>query len=48
MEKEEENTEIPKLPRESWEEDFKRMHENADDELLIDDFFEDENLEEWD
>jgi len=38
---------IRKPPRENWEEDFKRVHENGDDELLIDDIFEDKNLEEW-
>ena len=26
---------------------FKKMHENGDDKLLINDVFEDENLEEW-
>ena len=34
-------------PREGWEESFKIMHENGDDELLCDDIFEDENFEEW-
>ncbi len=34
-------------PRKNWEESFKKMHENGDDNLLIDDVFEDENLEEW-
>jgi antitoxin MazE len=33
--------------RSGWEEDFKKMHENGDDKLLINDLFEDENLEEW-
>jgi antitoxin MazE len=38
----------PKLePRKGWDEAFKKMHENGDDELLIDDVFEDENFEEW-
>ncbi|MCF8284643.1 MAG: hypothetical protein K9I48_06665 [Sphingobacteriales bacterium] len=32
-------------PREGWEKSFKRMNENADDRLLIIDFFEDENIE---
>lgn len=36
-----------KKPRQGWEETFKRMHQNEDDELLIDDIFEDENLDEW-
>ncbi len=34
-------------PRKGWEKAFKKMHENGDDQLLIDDIFEDENLEEW-
>ena len=33
-------------PREGWEASFKEMHENGDDELLIDDIFEDEDLQE--
>ena len=33
-------------PREGWETAFKEMHERGDDELLIDDIFEDEILEE--
>ena len=32
-------------PRQGWAEAFKRMHKNGDDELLIDDIFEDENFE---
>jgi antitoxin MazE len=34
-------------PRQGWDEAFKAMHANADDQLLIDDVFNDENLEEW-
>ena len=34
-------------PRENWEQEFKKMRENGDDTLLIDDVFYDENLEEW-
>jgi antitoxin MazE len=34
-------------PRIGWENSFKKMHENEDDRLLINDVFEDENLEEW-
>jgi len=30
-----------------WEEAFQRMHKNGDDCLLINDVFNDENLEEW-
>jgi len=33
-------------PREGWEASFEEMHERGDDELLIDDIFEDELLEE--
>lgn len=32
-------------PRKHWEDAFRDMHENMDDQLLIDDIFEDENLE---
>lgn len=34
-------------PRKGWEKAFKSMAEQGDDMLLIDDIFEDENLEEW-
>jgi len=34
-------------PRKDWEEAFKEMHEKGDDQLLFDDVFDDENLEEW-
>lgn len=34
-------------PRVGWENAFKKMHENGEDQLLIDDAFDDENLEEW-
>ena len=34
-------------PRKDWEKAFKAMTENGDDNLLIDDIFDDENLEEW-
>lgn len=34
-------------PRKDWEKAFKKMHENGDDQLLIDDIFEDETFEEW-
>lgn len=33
-------------PRKGWEKSFKKMHEKGEDRILIDDFFEDENLEE--
>ncbi len=34
-------------PRKNWEKAFKKMHENGDDHLLMDDVFEDESFEEW-
>ena len=34
-------------PRKGWDEAFKEMHENGDDQLLMGDVFEDEDLEEW-
>ncbi|MDD3627537.1 MAG: AbrB/MazE/SpoVT family DNA-binding domain-containing protein [bacterium] len=34
-------------PRKNWEKAFKDMSENGEDQLLINDVFEDENLEEW-
>ncbi len=34
-------------PRKGWEKAFKKMHENGDDKLLMNDVFEDENFEEW-
>ena len=34
-------------PRKDWERAFKEMHENGDDQLLINDSFEDELLDEW-
>ena len=34
-------------PRKGWEKAFKKMHERGDDELIMNDVFEDENLEEW-
>ena len=35
------------LPRKNWEKEFKKMSENGDDKFLLNDVFEDENLEEW-
>ena len=35
-------------PRSGWEKAFKKMRGNDDDQLLMDDIFEDENFEEWD
>ncbi len=34
-------------PRKGWEKAFKKMAENGDDRMLINDVFDDENLEEW-
>ncbi len=34
-------------PRSGWEQSFKKMYETGDDNLLIDNVFEDENPEEW-
>lgn len=34
-------------PRKGWEKAFKKMAKNGDDRLLINDVFDDENLEEW-
>lgn len=34
-------------PRKNWENQFKKMSENKDDKLLINDVFDDENFEEW-
>ncbi|MDR9399073.1 AbrB/MazE/SpoVT family DNA-binding domain-containing protein [Salibacter sp.] len=36
-----------KKPREGWEKAFEEMHKQGDDNLLIDDVFEDEDFEEW-
>lgn len=34
-------------PRKNWEKFFIEMNKNGDDQLLFNDVFEDENLEEW-
>ena len=34
-------------PRKDWEEAFKEMHQNGDDQLLFNDIFNNENFEEW-
>jgi antitoxin MazE len=34
-------------PRKDWESAFKKMSENGEDQLLFNDVFENENLEEW-
>lgn len=33
-------------PRKNWDKAFRKMHENGDDQLLMNDVFEDENFEE--
>ena len=35
------------VPRKNWEIAFKKMNLENDDQLLIDDVFNDENFEEW-
>ena len=34
-------------PRKNWDKAFKQMHKNGDDQLLVNDIFEDESPEEW-
>ncbi|MCF8372426.1 MAG: AbrB/MazE/SpoVT family DNA-binding domain-containing protein [Bacteroidales bacterium] len=34
-------------PRKGWEEAFKKMNENGDDQLLFDEVFDNENFDEW-
>jgi antitoxin MazE len=34
-------------PRKGWDKAFQKMHEKGDDQLLLDDVFEDENFDEW-
>jgi len=34
-------------PRKGWETAFEEMNKNGDDQLLFNDVFENENLEEW-
>lgn len=34
-------------PRKGWNEIFKRMSKNGDDNILIDDVFNDEEFDEW-
>jgi antitoxin MazE len=35
------------VPRKGWEKAFKKMHDRGEDNLLMNDVFEDENPEEW-
>jgi antitoxin MazE len=34
-------------PRKGWDKAFIEMHANGDDKLIMQDIFEEENLEEW-
>ncbi len=34
-------------PRKGWDKAFRKMHENGDDQLLLDDVFGDESFYEW-
>jgi antitoxin MazE len=34
-------------PRKGWDKAFQKMRENGDDQLLMNDVFEEENFEEW-
>jgi antitoxin MazE len=34
-------------PRKGWSEAFQQMRENQEDQLLMEDVFEDEDFEEW-
>ena len=34
-------------PRKGWDEAFSRMHQNNEDQLLIDDVFPDEDFDSW-
>lgn len=36
-----------KKPRKDWEVEFEKMRLNNDDRLLMNDVFDDENLDEW-
>lgn len=34
-------------PRKGWDKAFSEMHEKGDDQLLLDDIFQDEQFDEW-
>jgi len=34
-------------PRKGWDKAFQKMHHHGDDQLLLDDVFEDEDFDEW-
>lgn len=38
---------VSNSPRKDWEESFKKMNENQDDRLLIEDDLNESNLSEW-
>ena len=42
-----ENSKNSNIKDKNWEEKFKKMAENEDDQLLMNDVFDDENFEEW-
>lgn len=42
-----EQTFTDSLPREGWAEAAKKAHEEGQDQLLVDDVFADESMEEW-
>jgi antitoxin MazE len=46
-EKEQNNLKLTFKPRKDWETAFKRMRKENDDRLLIDDFIEDEIVEDF-
>ena len=35
------------IPRKNWENEFNKMNVGGDDELMIEDVFENEDFEEW-
>ncbi|CAN5449745.1 AbrB/MazE/SpoVT family DNA-binding domain-containing protein [soil metagenome] len=35
-------------PRKGWDKAFKKMHRNGEDQLLMDDVFDEENFDQWD
>ncbi|WP_224997044.1 AbrB/MazE/SpoVT family DNA-binding domain-containing protein [Cesiribacter sp. SM1] len=35
-------------PREGWDKAFKQMHKKGEDQLLMDDVFDDESFDQWD
>ena len=34
-------------PRKGWDKAFQKMHKKGEDQLLLDDIFEDESFDEW-